>query len=103
MNQVEITQPAEFTKEYTNLCHCEADISSIALANNLNLPLFGRTLMVPQCYGQNWGMFPLAYYGMFDCMKMYEGCMDMGYEGVPTLNQLATSHNTEEANSNCAR
>lgn len=95
MNQVEITQLAEFTKEYTNLCHCEVDISSIALANNLNLPLFGRTLLAPQYFGQNWAMYPIAYYGMYDCGKMYEG--------VPTLNQLATSHNTEEANSNCAR
>lgn len=101
MNQTETQQPSEIKNECENMCHCEADLTAITLGNQLNLPMYNRMLMVPEVYYQNYLMY--SYAQMYDYMKMYGGYPEMGFEGVPTLNQLATSHNTEDANSNNAR
>lgn len=100
MNQIESQPTSEIKNEFKDMCHCEADVTAIDLGNQFNLPIVNRQLIAPMYY-QNWMMF--QYFQMYDWMKMYEGFPEMGYEVMPTLNQLATSHNTEDANSNNAR
>lgn len=68
-----------------------SDIDSAVTQDDLNLPIFNRTLAMPI-----FAYYPMEFYGMM-CMPAYS-CMEMCYEAYPALNQLATSHNTEELN-----
>jgi hypothetical protein len=78
---------------------CEKEVSMESLASSYNLPLVNRDLLMPDCYVQAWSM--AYYYPMYAFDPVgYENYMKMCYQGMPTLNELATSHNTEEAHSN---
>lgn len=70
---------------------CASDIDSAVTEDELNLPIFNRTLAMPI-----FAYYPVEFYNMM-CMPAYP-CMEMCYEAYPALNQLATSHNTEELN-----
>jgi hypothetical protein len=97
MNQVDIIiqdSLASYGKAGSNF---GSDVSSTVAENELNLPIFNRTLAMPN----------FAYYYQMDIQSMMfmqaYPCMEMCYEAYPVLNQLATSHNTEELNLNDKR
>jgi len=91
-------------EECKQMCHCEADLTSLTLENEYDLPMINRTLFVPEMmYWQNLAM------NYFVPMKnempiTNEDCMFLTLDGmncefqkhIPSLNQLATSFNTEE-------
>lgn len=100
-NNIEKSEEVVDSKAYTDMCNCEVDLNGINLANELNLPLYNRCLLTPQVYTQPWGTFPMMdAYSMFAYMKLCEDYNWMGYECMPNLNQLATSHSTEEVDPN---
>ena len=87
----------ETTNELKEMCHCENDLSKVQLANEYNLPMVDGGLIWPETY--YWQNMVLAYYQMFNA-GLYNGDANMMADGLPTLNHMATSYNTEEANSN---
>jgi uncharacterized Zn-finger protein len=100
MNQTESVQQESTlaSAPTTSESKYEKEESMETLASSYNLPLVNRDLLMPDCYVQAWSM--AYYYPMYAYDPVgYENYMKMCFQGMPTLNEMATSHNTEEAHS----
>jgi len=93
MNFIETSVQNENSVTSNLLCKCENDACTTVKADELNLPIVNRSLIVPEFF---------AYYNYMPMVPMYAG-YEMCYQGLPGLNQMATSHNTEEMNSAAKR
>lgn len=54
------------TNHTEEMCHCTTDISTEKLADEYNLPIVNRGLMMPVTY--YWQNIALSYYQMFEAV-----------------------------------
>jgi len=93
-----ISNESSIAKDTKELCNCNNDLSKMELANEYNLPMANGDLVLPLAYV--WNNYALAYYQMLSGGMNNDDCMNMTGDGLPTLNHMATSYNTEENHSN---
>ena len=88
----------EAKNDNTELCKDHNYAAKMEMATEYNLPMVSGDLIWPETY--YWQNMMLAYYQMFNASLYNESGLNMQGDNLPTLNHLATSYNTEEANSN---
>ncbi|CAI2368314.1 unnamed protein product [Moneuplotes crassus] len=80
------------------MCHCEVDLTVETLTAKYDLPMVNRELIWPTKY--YWDNMMMACYQMYNSAMNNDDCMGVVADQLPSLNQLATSYNTDDQNSN---
>lgn len=89
MNQIQAFIQIDNLNTGSSMCNCENDACTVVKIDKIDLPILNRTLIVPDVF---------TYYNHMPVIPVSSG-YEMCYEGLPNLNQMATSLKTEESNS----
>lgn len=78
-------------EECKQMCHCEADLTTITLENEYELPMVNRNLFVPEM--MHWQILATDYLAyMNEMMPTYkDNCMELNYNGMVRLHFIPTN------------